>query len=113
MKMMARCIPRARSNRPVTAHMSLLERIREVVFKLIMLSAMLKKNTGTGAQREKLPKASICASKPPDSYRSEAVEDCIEYVKRSAGVEKSSSGVGNDDDDVVVQLGFTAFPPVK
>ncbi|RWW26360.1 hypothetical protein GW17_00009258 [Ensete ventricosum] len=92
---MARCIPTARSNRPVTAHMSLLERIREVVFKLIMLSAMLK-STGTGAQREKLHKGSICASKPPDSYRSEAVEDCIEYVKRSAGVEKSSSGVGND-----------------
>ncbi|THU73108.1 hypothetical protein C4D60_Mb04t19320 [Musa balbisiana] len=111
MKMMAGCIPRARSNRPVTAHMSLLERIREVVFKLIMLSAMLK-STGTGAQREKLRKASIRASKPPDSYRSEAVEDCIEYVKRSAGVEKSSSGVGNDD-DVVVELGFTAFPPVE
>ncbi|CAL9086299.1 hypothetical protein MUK42_30262 [Musa troglodytarum] len=110
MKMMARCIPRARSNRPVTTHMSLLERIREAVFKLIMLSAMLK-STGTGSQREKLHKGNICASKPPDSYRSEAVEDCIEYVKRSAGVEKSSSGVGNGD--VVVELGFTAFPPVK
>ncbi|CAL9153678.1 unnamed protein product [Musa hybrid cultivar] len=100
MKMMARCIPRARSNRPVTAHMSLLERIREVVFKLVMLSAMLK-STRTGAQQEKLRKASVCASKPPDSYRSEAVEDCIEYVKRSAGVEKNSSGIGNDDNVVV------------
>lgn len=97
------CMPRLmRGNgRAVTTPASLLDRLREVVLRLIMLSALSK---GTRAQRRE-PAPHPC--RQPDSYRSEAVEDCIEFFKKSAEGTKSSNV---SDKSVEVEVGFTALP---
>ncbi|CAL9095008.1 unnamed protein product, partial [Musa textilis] len=82
---------------------SLLGRFRVVVFKLIMLSAMSK---SVRTRRERTPPGgTACQRHHPDSYRSEAVEDCIEFFKRSAEGAKSS-GVG----DEALEIGFASLP---
>ncbi|KAG1354040.1 hypothetical protein COCNU_07G001520 [Cocos nucifera] len=97
------CMPRlVRGNgRAVTTPASLLERLREVVLRLIMLSALSK---GPRAHRRE-PAPRPCHL--PDSHRSEAVQDCIEFFKRSAvGAKRSNVG----DKSVEVEVGFTALP---
>uniref|UniRef100_A0A0D9XI63 Uncharacterized protein n=1 Tax=Leersia perrieri TaxID=77586 RepID=A0A0D9XI63_9ORYZ len=92
---------RASTARPA-ASVSLLERIRDVVLRLIMLSAVSKassanKRSNGGKSASSSPRAggwrrerSSPAAPPPatcrrdDSIRNEAVEDCIEFLKRSS-----------------------------
>ncbi|KAK1297188.1 hypothetical protein QJS10_CPB15g00517 [Acorus calamus] len=79
--------------------MTLLERFREVVSRLIVLSAITKEQA---AQPQRCARAGA-----HDSHHSQAVEDCIEFLKRSAGVaaeaaaEEDVEGVG----EVVAEAG--------
>uniref|UniRef100_A0A0E0M5Y7 Uncharacterized protein n=1 Tax=Oryza punctata TaxID=4537 RepID=A0A0E0M5Y7_ORYPU len=78
---------RASTARPA-ASVSLLERIRDVVLRLIMLSAVSKasvKRTGSASKASSSPRAAPpVACRRDDSIRNEAVEDCIEFLKRSS-----------------------------
>ncbi|KAF7809663.1 Transducin/WD40 repeat-like superfamily protein [Senna tora] len=88
--MKGQCIPRFRSsNNSCTKNktpspMTLLERFREAVLRLMMLSALSKATTqgggsgGDGRQRRFYPS---------DSHNSEAVADCIEFIKKKAAVD--------------------------
>ncbi|KAL6854332.1 hypothetical protein ACP4OV_019235 [Aristida adscensionis] len=108
----AACMPRlargggcrASTARPA-ASVSLLERIRDVVLRLIMLSAVSRASVqrttgggggkakassspraGTGRHRDSVVDTSVAtvACRRDDSIRNEAVEDCIEFLKRSS-----------------------------
>lgn len=93
---------RASTARPA-ASVSLLERIRDVVLRLIMLSAVSKASTqrtsssGSGksskasspgdGSRHRESEACLAvaaACRRDESIRNEAVEDCIEFLKRSS-----------------------------
>ncbi|PUZ39594.1 hypothetical protein GQ55_9G335000 [Panicum hallii var. hallii] len=101
----ATCMPRlvrgggcrASTARPV-ASFSLLERIRDVVLRLIMLSAVsrasVQQTTSGKSSKASSPRAAgrhrdsdaavAVACRRDDSIRNEAVEDCIEFLKRSS-----------------------------
>jgi hypothetical protein len=87
------CMPRFRGLRPATttpaAPTSLLERAREAIVRLAMLSVASKT---VQVRREKAVSIGAEAQgggyQLPDSYRSEAVKDCIEFLKRSAEGER-------------------------
>ncbi|TKV94311.1 hypothetical protein SEVIR_9G285700v4 [Setaria viridis] len=91
---------RASTARPA-ASVSLLERIRDVVLRLIMLSAVSRasvqrtSSSGSGksskasspraASRHRDSDAAVAvACRRDDSIRNEAIEDCIEFLKRSS-----------------------------
>ncbi|GJN37785.1 hypothetical protein PR202_gb26774 [Eleusine coracana subsp. coracana] len=86
---------RASTARPA-ASVSLLERIRDVVLRLIMLSAVsrsasVQRTTSSGRTKAKAssPRAGrhrrdSVTCRRDDSIRKEAVEDCIEFLKRSS-----------------------------
>ncbi|KAF6166505.1 hypothetical protein GIB67_005367 [Kingdonia uniflora] len=64
--------------------MSMLERFREAVFRLIMITALSKSardNQSENAQR---------AYYPPDQHHNDAVADCIEFIKKSALTEEGN-----------------------
>ncbi|OEL30592.1 hypothetical protein BAE44_0008389 [Dichanthelium oligosanthes] len=101
----ATCMPRlvrgggcrASTARPA-ASVSLLERIRDVVLRLIMLSAVsrasVRRTTSSGSgqsSKASTPPAArdsdasvAVACRRDDSIRNEALEDCIEFLKRSS-----------------------------
>lgn len=89
---------RASTARPA-ASVSLLERIRDVVLRLIMLSAVSRASTQRttsnsskasspgDASRHRESDACVvvaAACRRDDSIRNQAVEDCIEFLKRSS-----------------------------
>jgi hypothetical protein len=92
---------RASTARPA-ASVSLLERIRDVVLRLIMLSAVsaasVQRTSSTGSGKSSKASSPRTASRHgdsdaavaavacrrDDSIRNEAVEDCIEFLKRSS-----------------------------
>ncbi|CAN6288449.1 unnamed protein product [Urochloa humidicola] len=90
---------RASTARPA-ASVSLLERIRDVVLRLIMLSAVSRASVqrttssgksskassprAAGRHRDSDDAAEAVTCRRDDSIRNEAVEDCIEFLKRSS-----------------------------
>ncbi|KAL9459223.1 hypothetical protein AB3S75_002585 [Citrus x aurantiifolia] len=87
------CIPRLRSanngnNKNKTPAMTLLERFREAVFRLIMLSALSKATAAatTTTHNNYHHQAHVSRSyyNPADPHHSEAVADCIEFIKKKA-----------------------------
>ncbi|OIS98256.1 hypothetical protein A4A49_17592 [Nicotiana attenuata] len=89
------CMPKLRgsnctrkSNR--LTPMSVLDRFRQAVFRLIMLSAM-SKATQQDSQRSSSPIShrSFYSHEP---HHSEAVADCIEFIKKSATTDDSGDG---------------------
>ncbi|CAD6264326.1 unnamed protein product [Miscanthus lutarioriparius] len=103
------CIPRLRGGgggrRPrrgaAATQVSMLDRVRYVVLRLAMLSAAFTATTTKGAPVTTTMRRPAAAAATPsraadrvspaaasvaytDSYRSEAVDDCIEFLKRSA-----------------------------
>ncbi|CAD6264333.1 unnamed protein product [Miscanthus lutarioriparius] len=103
------CIPRLRGGgggrRPrrgaAATQVSMLDRVRDVVLRLAMLSAASTATTTKGAPVTTTIRRPAAAAATPsraadrvspaaasvaytDSYRSEAVDDCIEFLKRSA-----------------------------
>ncbi|KAJ0968720.1 hypothetical protein J5N97_021597 [Dioscorea zingiberensis] len=99
------CMPRLTSsnrNRTPSA-ISMLDRLREVVFRLIMLTAISK---GGRRQHERPQEQHHARSHQPDSYRSQAVEDCIEFFKQSAA---SAEDVKmSDADEEVIGMSLTS-----
>ncbi|KAJ4787189.1 Transducin/WD40 repeat-like superfamily protein [Rhynchospora pubera] len=87
------CMPRFRPLRPATAApaapTSLFERTREALLRLVMLSVASKT---VEVRHEKAVSIGTethgAGYQLPDSYRSEAVKDCIEFFKRSAEGER-------------------------
>jgi hypothetical protein len=106
------CIPRLRggggrsrrrggSSAVSPTQVSVLDRVRDVVLRLAMPSAATKDGATlrrTATSRAEARVVSPAASAPPQyahSYRSEAVDDCIEFLKRSAaGRASSAAAVG-------------------
>ncbi|KAF4371859.1 hypothetical protein G4B88_016922 [Cannabis sativa] len=97
------CIPRLRNNnnnnnhnnscttkkKGLTPAMTLLDRFREAVFRLIMFSAFSpssKTASSTVLNRDgSTPEATRCYRRPGDDHmQSEAVADCIEFIKKKA-----------------------------
>ncbi|KAK1357660.1 Transducin/WD40 repeat superfamily protein [Heracleum sosnowskyi] len=86
------CIPRLRgSTRKSTrliSPMSLLERFRVAVFRLIMMQSALSKST---THEKKTSSSAVhqyhrsCYSY--DSHHNEAVADCIEFIKKSSTID--------------------------
>ncbi|GLT44578.1 hypothetical protein SLA2020_184640 [Shorea laevis] len=75
------CIPRFRSNKNTRpSPITLLERFRETVFRIIMLSALSKSSHTAGSSTVVRPRK-YC---PADAHHSEAVADCIEFIKKKA-----------------------------
>ncbi|TVT97968.1 hypothetical protein EJB05_56739, partial [Eragrostis curvula] len=100
------CIPRlrggGRSRRGGSAaaatQVSVLDRLRDVVLRLAMLSAATSatkqstlRRTATTTPSRAEARVSPASATYADSYRSEAVDDCIEFLKRSAA---GASGAG-------------------
>ncbi|KAK8663977.1 hypothetical protein V6N13_083782 [Hibiscus sabdariffa] len=107
------CRPRMKSRNKNNrlSSMSLLERFREAVFRLIMLSALTKAATRPHAASS----ASTAATpwkyyRPADAHHSEAVVDCIEFIKKKAYGEEnrvSGSSSSTSDSEVVTPVPVT------
>ncbi|KAM0912792.1 hypothetical protein ACQ4PT_012596 [Festuca glaucescens] len=95
----AACMPRLTrgscraSTAQPAASVSLLDRIRDVVLRLIMLTAVSKASvqrsrSSSSRSRASSPRADGAAvavtCRRDDSIRNEAVEECIEFLKRSS-----------------------------
>ncbi|KAL3525278.1 hypothetical protein ACH5RR_013650 [Cinchona calisaya] len=88
------CMPRFRGSRWTRksnrlSPMSLLDRIREAVFRLMMLSALTKANSSSTIERkspanEAQRSGNYDISSHDEPHHSEAVADCIEFIKKSA-----------------------------
>ena len=99
------CIPRLRSgsngnNKNKTPAMTLLERFREAVFRLIMLSALSKATTTThNNYHHHRHQAHVSRSyyNPADPHHSEAVADCIEFIKKKALTDDEDYDHDNDN----------------
>lgn len=90
------CMPKLRgsnctrkSNR--LTPMSVLDRFRQAVFRLIMLSAMSKANQ-QDPQRSSSPISHRCYYSGHEPHHSEAVADCIEFIKKSATTDDGGDG---------------------
>ncbi|GFY87879.1 transducin/WD40 repeat-like superfamily protein [Actinidia rufa] len=74
---------------PIPGHVALLDRLREAVFRLIMLSALSKatqeSNPSSGASDHH---HRSCYDSVHDPRHSEAVAECIEFIKKSATVDE-------------------------
>ncbi|MQL76399.1 hypothetical protein Taro_008799 [Colocasia esculenta] len=108
------CIPRRRRSHPRPSPASLLDRFREVVFRLIMMTAAASRGGGAQARARQGRRAHGGGGgrvHRSDSYRSEAVEDCIEFFKRSAsGIDTKGEGVG---EDAVTVVAFRPYQPCE
>lgn len=91
------------------SHVSLLDRFRDAVFRLIMLSALSKaannkqecgRSSSSWSVYEQSPLAAAYYY-PYEPHHSEAVADCIEFIKKSATAahhqERGGGGGGGDD----------------
>ncbi|GKA34031.1 hypothetical protein Tco_0720460 [Tanacetum coccineum] len=90
------CIPaRIRASRKSTrlSPMSLLDRFREAVFRLIMISALTRTSTATNITGYTSPYDT--QSPLSDSHHNEAVADCIEFIKRAANEENRDSSASS------------------
>ncbi|GLT82652.1 hypothetical protein SLE2022_010110 [Rubroshorea leprosula] len=99
------CIPRFRSNKKTRpSPMTLLERFRETVLRLIMLSALSKSSHTPGSSPVVQPRK-YC---PADAHQSEAVADCIEFIKKKALTEENrdstASSPTTDGTEMVVPV---------
>ncbi|KAK8607464.1 hypothetical protein V6N13_053199 [Hibiscus sabdariffa] len=95
------CMPRFKgcSKTKRFSPMSLFERIRKAVFRLIMLSALTKATPDRQASSPVVPRRHY---RTADAHRSEAVADCIEFIKKKAYREENrESGGCNSSMDVV------------
>lgn len=102
------CIPKLRGagEKTPAKPTSLMDRLREAVFKILMISAASR----SGRRRQQRSLNQAIPQQPADSYRSQAVEDCIEFVKKSAasaGDEAVKSSGCDEDKVAVVCLGFS------
>lgn len=118
------CMPRfkggSRKSSRRLSPMTLLDRFREAVFRLIMLSALSKANMHNGETRRSPNNNSSSSSSsngqyhcynPNDPHHSEAVADCIEFIKKSSTTDENrdstaSSSSSSSDGASASQVGF-------
>lgn len=110
--MKGQCMPRLKSNsfkNKIPSPMTLLERFREAVFRLMMLSAFSKTTTsnhGGSGDGERQRRYSHCDT----HHNSEAVADCIEFIKKKAVSDTdeknrlSSASSSDDTSEIMVSL---------
>lgn len=102
------CMPRFKGNNrnKRLSPMTLLERFREAVFRLIMLSTLTKASNHHRTGSSVVPRKYY----PADSHHSEAVADCIEFIKKKSSREEnrdssaSSSNMDAISDEVVLSV---------
>lgn len=87
--MKGQCIPRMKGNK-IPSPMTLLERFREAVLRLMMFSAISKatnnnRGGGSGGDRERQRRYSPYN----DPHHSEAVADCIEFIKKKSAIDNT------------------------
>ncbi|KAL2348598.1 hypothetical protein Fmac_002598 [Flemingia macrophylla] len=89
--MKGQCMPRLKGNNSCKTNkppspITLLERFREAVLRLMMISALSKPTTNHrhGDQRHN-PRHHI--NSPHDPHHTEAVADCIEFIKKKAATD--------------------------
>ncbi|RDX61517.1 hypothetical protein CR513_60244, partial [Mucuna pruriens] len=86
--MKGQCMPRLKSNsckNKAASPITLLERFREAVLRLMMFSALSKATaTATNHRGDDGERQNRRYSSPHDPHHSEAVADCIEFIKRKA-----------------------------
>ncbi|KAL3527207.1 hypothetical protein ACH5RR_011863 [Cinchona calisaya] len=81
--------------------MSLFDRFREAVFKLIMLSALSKashqerKHSGNAQRPSSYTSTYNYNTNPYEPHHSEAVADCIEFIKKSATADDNRSSTAS------------------
>ncbi|CAA7056980.1 unnamed protein product [Microthlaspi erraticum] len=86
------CVPRVKtSSRTIgdgEISVTLLDRFREALLRLIMISAVSK---STSRRRNKQPQTSNVRQQKyyntADSYHSEAVADCIEFIRTNKAID--------------------------
>ncbi|KAM7516143.1 hypothetical protein LguiA_005726 [Lonicera macranthoides] len=114
------CMPRfkggSRKSSRRLSPMTLLDRFREAVFRLIMLSALSKANTHNGETRRSPNNNSSSSSNncqyrcynPNDPHHSEAVADCIEFIKKSSTTDENrdSTASSSNSSDGASQVEF-------
>ncbi|GFY88004.1 hypothetical protein Acr_05g0016430 [Actinidia rufa] len=91
------CIPKfrtttacARNNhRHLSPAMSLLDRLREAVFRLIMWSALSKATQESNPSSGARDHYRSCYDYVHDPRHSDAVAECIEFIKKSANADES------------------------
>uniref|UniRef100_A0A5K1AE75 Uncharacterized protein n=1 Tax=Nymphaea colorata TaxID=210225 RepID=A0A5K1AE75_9MAGN len=93
------CMPslKGRDASPV----SLLERLRELMFRFIMISAISKGST-TETRTRRPGDGAVRRRCHPDTHHSEAIADCIEFFKKSAtspAEKEEAAGAGDGDDN--------------
>lgn len=108
------CIPRLmktnkyKTSKPLVSPMTLLERFREAVLRFIMLSAV--SNRSTANQNRPTDYVQQCTYSPYDPHHSEAVADCIEFIKKKASPDdddnqrSSGSSASSCNTDAAVDL---------
>ncbi|KAK6798003.1 hypothetical protein RDI58_005705 [Solanum bulbocastanum] len=99
------CMPKVRGNNCSRksnrlSPMTLLDRFREAVFRLIMLSAM-SKSTQQQEQRSNSSPISQRSYYSHEHHHSEAVADCIEFIKKSTITDDGTDG---DSSEVVFSV---------
>ncbi|VVB18359.1 unnamed protein product [Arabis nemorensis] len=89
------CVPRVKNNSRTTTSdreisvttMTFLDRFREAVLRLIMISAVSK---STSHRRNKPPPATVRCQKyynAADTNHNEAVADCIEFIRTNKAID--------------------------
>ncbi|KFK28298.1 hypothetical protein AALP_AA8G497900 [Arabis alpina] len=85
------CVPRVKNNSRTTSDreisVTLLDRFREAVLRLIMISAVAK---SPSRRRSKQPVTTVRCQKnynPADAYHNEAVADCIEFIRTNKAID--------------------------
>ncbi|TXG60569.1 hypothetical protein EZV62_015142 [Acer yangbiense] len=93
------CIPRlikagnnGRNKNKNLTPVTLLERFREAVFRLIMLSALSKATNDHHHHTVGSSRVSRSYYSPADPHHSEAVADCIEFIKKKAVADDNENG---------------------
>lgn len=113
--MKGQCMPRLKSNscsrkNKSPTPMTLLERFRDAVLRLMMFSALSKATTNHGAGHGNVGERQRRYSSSCDTYNTEAVADCIEFIKKKAATAtdvnrlSSASTSGDDTAEIVVSL---------
>ncbi|MBA0741916.1 hypothetical protein Gogos_015035 [Gossypium gossypioides] len=101
MKSSILCMPGFKSNNKNNKRLSpvtLLERFREAVFRLIMLSALSKASHHHHHHHHHQSSSSTVPRRyyPADAHHNEAVADCIEFIKKKSSRESRASSSNMD-----------------
>lgn len=89
--MKGQCMPRLKSSsckNKIPSPMTLLERFREAVLRLMMMSALSKAtNNGNNHGGSRDGERQRRYNSPYDPHHTEAVADCIEFIKKKAATD--------------------------